>query len=166
MTNMENNYVLARSKEHKLILETLGELESVLHLSSRDELVTKLKSIIETFQKRILIHQQMEEKVIFQAALEVLHSEKIVALTLRLQKEHGQFTATIESLIFKIWNMDFNDNLLMRLSNELKDLTTAIKKHSLTEVKELFPILSNNLRCKQLIDKYAQNDATQQSQSD
>lgn len=156
MTHIDNNYVLARSKEHKLILETLGELESVLRLSEREELVSRLKAMMENFQEQMLKHQNLEEKVIFQSALEACPSEKLVSLVLKLQKEHGIFSATIESIIYRIWNLDFDDRMLLRLNNELGHLTIMVKKHSLLEVKELFPGISNNIRCRQLIDKYAQ----------
>lgn len=156
MIPIDNNYVLARSKEHKLILETLGELESVLRLSVREELVSQLKTIMENFQEKMLKHQELEEKVIFQSALEACPSEKLVSMVLKLQKEHGIFAATIDSIIYRIWNLDFDDRMLLKLSNELGHLTVMVKKHSLLEVKELFPTISNNLRCKQLIDKYAE----------
>ncbi len=155
MTAIGNNYVLARSKEHKLILETLGELESVLRLSERGELVSQLKAMMENFQEQMLKHQELEEKVIFQSALEACPSEKLVSTVLKLQKEHGIFAATIDSIIYRIWNLDFDDRMLLRLSNELGHLAIIVKKHSLLEVKELFPGISNNMRCKQLIEKYA-----------
>lgn len=155
MVDIDNNYVLARSKEHKLILETLGELESVLRLSSRAELVSNLKAIMESFQKRMELHQHLEESVIFQAAMESFCSEKVVRIVLQLQKEHGIFNAKIEELIYYIWNLDFDDRLLQKLNRELNSLAIMIKKHSLLEVRELFPALSNHMGCKQLIDKYA-----------
>lgn len=151
-----NNFVLARSKEHKFILETLGELESTLRLSESSEIIEKLKNIIEEFEKKVILHQELEEKIIFQAALEAMPSEKIVSLTLKLQKEHGIFCATLAGIRFKLWHLDFDSKLRVKLETELSQLTNVIKKHSLIEVKELFPIISNNPRCRQLIDKYSQ----------
>ncbi len=153
----DNNYILARSREHKLILESLGELESTVRLSTKDELIKNLKSIMEKFQHQMLKHQELEEKVIFQSALEATPSEKIVSITLGLVREHGVFVAMIESIIYRIWTFNMDDKMIQRITQELNQLTTMVKKHSLTEVKDLFPLLTNNLKCRQLIERYSKN---------
>jgi len=154
---IDNNYILARSKEHKLILEILGEMESTLRLSERKELIPNLKKIMENFQQCMLRHQELEEKVIFQAGLEASPSEKIAKITIELVRDHGMFMSTIDSILYRIWSCEADDKLINRITQELSQLTTRIKQHSLVEVRELFPLLTNNLRCRQLIERYSKN---------
>jgi hemerythrin-like domain-containing protein len=156
METIDNNFVLARSREHKFILETLGELESVLRVSTAEELIPSLKAIIEPFRAQVAKHQGLEEQVIFQAALETMPMQKIVAVTLKLQREHGQITASIEAIQARLDHFNGEDALRRSITNDLNQLILTIKKHSLVEVKELFPAIGTNLRCKQLIDRYAQ----------
>lgn len=153
----DNNYILARSKEHKLILETLGEVESTIRLSERSELIANLKKIMENFQQYMLKHQELEEKVIFQAGLEAAPSEKVARLTIELVRDHGTFNTIISSVLYRIWSSEPDEKLIQRITLEMNQLTSLIKRHSLLEVKELFPLLSNNLRCRQLIERYSQN---------
>lgn len=151
----ENNFILARSQEHKMILETVGEMEACLKFSSAKELIHTLKNLIEAFKRKLLLHQKMEEQVIFSAGLETIPSEKVIVLILQLQREHGIFEATIDSVIDKLWNFDEEDRNRIAIQKELENFIIQIKKHSLMEIKNLFPILSQNPRCKQLIDSLA-----------
>lgn len=155
MVAIDNNFVLAREPEHKYILETLGELEAILRLSTAEELVPGLKSIIFDFKEKVEIHQNLEEKVIFLAALEALPGKSVILPILRLQREHGVITATIDSIIFKLLHVFIDDSMRVKISDELSQLVILIKKHSMLEIQELFPIISQSIRCKQLIDQYA-----------
>lgn len=154
-TPFENNFILARSQEHKLILETVGDLEACLKFSSAKELIHNLKNVIETFREKLEIHQKLEEQVIFAAGLETIPSDTVINLILQLQKEHGIFEATIASVIDKLWNFEEDDRNRIAIQRDLERFIVLIKKHSLTEVKNLFPILSANPRCKLLIDTFA-----------
>lgn len=153
MTMIENNFVLAISKEHKLILETLGELDSILKLATQSEMVSQLKAVIEPFKAKLLVHQEFEEEVIFRAALESMPSERIVSIILKLQKEHGIFLANIEAAFFSLLHLSESDNLRRTIEANLGQLSTLIKKHSVMEVKELFPLITNNSRCRQLMEQ-------------
>ncbi len=153
MSSIDNNFVLARSKEHKFILETLGEMESDLRLLPSEELVSRLRNTIDEFKAKVEKHQALEEAVIFQAALEAIPARKIVSTILKLQYEHGQFNATVEALIFQLNFCQLDDTLRGRISRILNHLILSIKKHSLVEVKELFPQVSGNARCRQLIEQ-------------
>jgi ribosome-associated translation inhibitor RaiA len=155
MVLSENNFVLARSREHKFILETMAQLEEVLRISSLQELIPQLKKIIEPFRDQVMLHHELEEQVIFQAALEAIPSARIVSLVLRLQKEHGIFSAAIDSILFNLWHVEIDDILRRKIEKEVNQLALMIKKHSLAEVKELFPLLSNNGHCCELIVRYS-----------
>lgn len=151
----ENNFILARSQEHKLILETLGEMEGCLKYSTAEELVDKLKKLIDRFSENMSRHQVLEEKVIFAAALKVMPTDKVVEITTQLIKEHGIFEAAIAS----VRNLLFADcdsvNIRKMIEKELQAIINQVKKHSLIEVKTLFPMLSANPQCKTVIDSLA-----------
>lgn len=151
----ENNFILARSQEHKLILETLADMEACLKFSSSRELIHNLRNLIEPFKSKFDLHQRLEEQVIFTAGLQVIPSENVVSLVLQLQKEHGIFEHTIDSLSEKLWNFPEDDGTRISIQRELEKLILNIKKHSLLEVTNLFPVLSKNPKCKQLIDTYS-----------
>ncbi len=155
MSAIENNFILARSKEHKFILETLGELESILKVATKEEFIPDLKSVIARFHEEMQKHQTLEENVIFKAALEAIPSPKVINLILALQKEHGEFLASIDSLTFLLYTVEIDNKVRLHIENTINRITLTIKKHSLLEVKELFPLLSVNARCKQLVDSYS-----------
>lgn len=155
MSITENNFILARSKEHKFILETLGELESILRVATKDELIPDLKNSISGFHEEMQKHQTLEENVIFKAALEAIPSPKVINMILSLQKEHGEFLACIDGLMFLLYTVEIDNKVRIHIQNTINRLTMTIKKHSLLEVKELFPLLSVNSRCKQLVDSYS-----------
>ncbi|MEW6712646.1 MAG: hemerythrin domain-containing protein [Candidatus Riflebacteria bacterium] len=151
----ENNFILARSQEHKLILESLGDMEACLKFSTADELIENLKRIIETFKANLLKHQKLEELVIFSAGMQAVPTSTVTGLIIQLTREHGLFEATIDSIIDKMnFPCEGNQTRLM-IQRDLERIITLIKKHSLNEVKNLFPLLSNNLKCRTLIDSLA-----------
>ncbi|MBU1106211.1 MAG: hemerythrin domain-containing protein [Candidatus Riflebacteria bacterium] len=155
MTNIDNNFVLSLSKEHKLILETLGEIDAILKFTPQTEVAGKLKAVIEPFKAKLVEHQELEEKVIFKAALESMPTETIISIVLRLQKEHGKFLADVEAIYFNLLHLSENTSLQRTIETNLSQLSTLIKKHASVEVKELFPLITNNSRCRQLIDQYS-----------
>ena len=157
-TNQINSFILARTNEHKIILETLGEIEFCLKFTSRDEIINSLQKIIENFQIEIEHHHCLEEEVIFSSALEAISGKKIISTIQKLQKQHGEVEKTIEFLNYIICN--FKDLDYLKIENFFKDLIIKIKKHSLIEVKELFPVLSSNPICIQLIKQRADNYAS------
>ena len=151
----KNNFILARSQEHKLILESLGEVESCLKFSSADELIGKLKPVMQNFKSSVLKHQMLEEKVIFSAGLRSIPTESVVNLILQLSKEHGIFEAAIDSIIDKLNFPGDPTRTRLLIENEVKKIVTVLKKHSLLEVKELFPLLAANPACRTMIDNLA-----------
>jgi iron-sulfur cluster repair protein YtfE (RIC family) len=96
---IENNFILARAKEHELILETVGEMEACLKFNSAREVISELRKIVEPFKEKMLMHQQLEEQVIFSAALETIPTDTIIRTVLHLQKEHGYFESSLDSII-------------------------------------------------------------------
>lgn len=155
MTAVENNFVLAISKEHKLILETLGELDSILKLATADEMISQLRALIEPFRAKLSRHQEFEEEVIFKAALESMPSERVITTVLKLQKDHGIFLTSIDAILSNLLYLPENDNLRRTVESGLSQISTLVKKHSIIEVKELFPLITSNSRCRQLIDQYS-----------
>lgn len=151
----ENNFILARSQEHKLILETLGEMEACLKYSTAEELTDKLKELIDRFSKNISRHQVLEEKVIFAAALKVMPTDKVVEITTKLIKEHGIFETAIASVRNLLFANCESASIKRIIEKELQATINQVKKHSLLEVKTLFPMLSANPQCKTAIDSLA-----------
>ena len=154
---IENNFVLARAKEHELILETVGEMEACLKYSSAKEMTAELRKLVEPFKEKLLMHQQLEEQVIFSAALETIPSDTIIRTVLHLQKEHGYFESSLDSIIKNLQLLEENHHNRLIIEHEIKKMVLHIKKHSLMEIKNLFPVLSNNPTCSQLIHKFADN---------
>jgi iron-sulfur cluster repair protein YtfE (RIC family) len=154
---IENNFILARSKEHELILETVGEMEACLKFSSANEMIAELRKIVEPFKDKMLMHQQLEEQVIFSAALETIPSDTIIRTVLHLQREHGYFESSLDSICQNLQNLEENHQNRRMIEYEIKKIVFHIKKHSLMEIKNLFPVLSNNPRCSQLIHKFAEH---------
>lgn len=154
-TIAENNFILARSQEHKLILESLGDIEACLKFSGVNELIENLKKSIEPFKAGVLQHQQLEERVIFAAGLQIMPTSSVVEMILNLTYEHGLFIASIDSIIDKLNHPCEGNQTRIMIERELGRIITMIKKHSLNEVKHLFPQLSANPRCRTLIDSLA-----------
>ncbi|GEM_PF-1912666 len=151
----ENNFILARSQEHRLILENLGDMEACLKFSTSDELIDNLKRIIEPFKANLLKHQKLEEQIIFAAGAQAIPTSTVTGLVIQLTREHGLFESAIDSIIDKInFPCEGNQTRLM-IQRDLERMITMIKKHSLNEVKHLFPLLSNNLKCRTMIDSLA-----------
>jgi len=155
MTTETNNYVLVISQEHKLILETLGELEAILKTSEQANMIGHLKELIEVFKKKIFDHQYFEEEIIFKAALEAMPSERVISIILNLQKEHGIFLNSLETFAAQIMPLTKAAPNTDTIEKNLAQFSDLLKRHSLREVKELFPMITNNSRCRQLIDLYA-----------
>lgn len=154
-TTAENNFILARSQEHKLILETMGDMEACLKFSTAAELIENLKNVIDTFQANLSKHQILEENVIFAAGLRVMPTETVVEITTQLIKEHGIFEAAVASIKDKLFFPCEGDQTRRMIQRELERVILQIKKHSLLEVKTLFPMLSSNPQCRTLIDSLA-----------
>ncbi|MGM0600923.1 MAG: hemerythrin domain-containing protein [Candidatus Rifleibacteriota bacterium] len=154
---IENNFILARAQEHKLILETVGEMEACLKFNSADEMIQQLRQLVEPFKEKLTMHQQLEEQVIFSAALETVPADTTISTILQLQKDHGYFEATLDSIIYNLWNLEENNQNRQMIEHEIKKLLSQLKKHSLLEIKNLFPVLSKNPKCSQLIHHFAEN---------
>lgn len=152
---IENNFILARAQEHKLILETVGEMEACLKFNSANEMIAELRKIAEPFKEKLIMHQQLEEQVIFSAALETMPSDTTIRTILHLQKDHGYFESTLDSIIHGLWNLEENNQNRQMIEHQIKKLISQLKKHSLLEVKNLFPVLSKNPKCSQLIHHFA-----------
>jgi iron-sulfur cluster repair protein YtfE (RIC family) len=156
----ENNFILARSQEHKHIFETLGEMEAGLKFSTAADMVSELKKLTEPFKTRIKKHHSLEEQVIFAAGLETMPSSRIVTIILQLQKEHGIFEKTVDNITFALYHAEEANKSRLFIEHQIKALIQAMKNHSLIEVKTLFPLLSKNPRCKDLIEsKSAKTDS-------
>jgi iron-sulfur cluster repair protein YtfE (RIC family) len=132
-------------------------MEACLKFNSAREVISELRKIVEPFKEKMLMHQQLEEQVIFSAALETIPTDTIIRTVLHLQKEHGYFESSLDSIIQNLQLLEESQQNRLLIENEIKKLVLNIKKHSLMEIKNLFPALSTNPRCSQLIHKFADN---------
>jgi len=143
---------LRLSMEHTLILDYINTFEKILHESSTPFSFPELLNTLKKFKKDLQDHLNLEERVLFPAALSCLSSLEIVDTVLLMQKEHGYLERDLETLQHLIQlkprtTKIFPQNILDRL----KGFTGLLKKHAQIEMESIFRPMDESRRCGRIL---------------
>ena len=90
---------LRLSMEHTLILDAIQGFEEILSKPGAPQSFPTLKEKMKTFETDCRDHFDLEERVLFPAALACLSSLEIVDTVLLMQKEHGYLERDLDGLL-------------------------------------------------------------------
>jgi hemerythrin-like domain-containing protein len=147
-----NEQFLRLSMEHTLIIEYIGSFEKIIRKSNTAGSFPEFKKVMKVFKKDILDHFNLEERVLFPAALACLTSLEIVDTVLSLQKEHGYLERDLDSLYGHIRKQERTmQTLSVNLVSLLKAFTRMLKNHAQIEIESVFRPMDENRRCGRIL---------------
>lgn len=140
------------SDEHRDALVFAGEIANIAAEGNEAELAEGIERVNRYYESELEEHLQHEEQTIF-APLVQEHKEHI-ELCITLGREHGYLRSVVEEMTLETAKKD------------LADFALVLKNHSLTEERELFPLLGTLFSEEQLntvlnyvpLRKYADRD--------
>lgn len=135
------------SKEHTIMQDYGAEIARVIAEDDCAELQRITKNIRSDFED----HFQLEEKIIFPAALLCLSSLEISDLIISLTKEHGLFECDIQTIVQFVDCEAKNNTISSELKTYLEDFVSRLEAHGKREMEDLFPRLDNDKRARQII---------------
>jgi hemerythrin-like domain-containing protein len=148
-----NNPILALSKEHRFILEQMAGVEAVLKQPDAEAMAAHLRSIESAFMPFVEKHFRFEEEVLFPAALEAMPVGPTIRVILQLTREHGEFLRWARDLFAWARSSRRFEGLEGAVRRrDIKAGIDLIRQHSHLEVTDLFPRISGNPRCCQMIE--------------
>ncbi len=148
-----NNPILALSNEHRFILEQMAGIEAVLREPDPGAMAAHLTSIESAFMPFLIRHFRFEEELLFPAALEALPVGPTIKVVLQLTREHGDLERWARDLFAWARATEATDaQAETARRQEIKAFSDLIRSHSHREVTELFPKISSNPRCCQMIE--------------
>lgn len=156
-----NTIMLRISGEHKIIFDYVVRFDKALSSGNYEQARVLIRLLSRHMQLDLIKHFELEEKILFPAALLSQPEPAVVELVLVLQKEHG------------LMKRDFQRLGDISLSNEdpsaviqmLKSFLDLLKQHTNREVTELFPWINKNPPCMALIEKYIRSLGSDQKPS-
>lgn len=145
------------SKEHIIYQQYINQLKDLIHEGTDAGNFDLLKKIVLNIKNDLLDHFQLEEQVLFPAALLSLPSVEMADQILLLTREHGAFERDTETLI-QIVNCQPADNqdIPQQLIDFLKTYTDNLDQHARTEMDELFPKLDADKKCIEVIRDFVE----------
>ena len=152
--NNINNPVLKISNEHGIILGLLSELEKAGTVFSDAEFYAHLRENVPYAAQELHRHFYYEEAAFFPALLMCVPTEEVIRDILLIQKQHG----VIEGFFFQLENL-LNSNSLVEsrirshFAPELRKIIEVIKAHAALEIKRVFPLIAQNPRAAQFLEK-------------
>ncbi len=148
---------LQLSKEHIIYQQYINQLNDLIQEGTDVGNFNLLKKIVLNIKNDLLDHFQLEEQVLFPAALLSLPSVAMADQILYLTREHGAFERDTETLI-QIVKCQPGDNpdIPQLLIDFLKTYTDNLDKHARTEMEDLFPKLDEDKRCIEIIRDFVE----------
>lgn len=148
-----NNPILALSGEHRFIFEQIGRLEGVFAMDDGKAAACQLATIEPALMPFLLRHFRLEEEILFSGALEALPVGSIIRVVLQLTREHGELARWASELF--TWarsGASVEATVWQARRQEAKAFSDLTRRHAQVEVTDLFPKISGNPRCCQLIE--------------
>ncbi|NOY70380.1 MAG: hemerythrin domain-containing protein [Deltaproteobacteria bacterium] len=138
--------------EHKLITDYVERfLKAYKH---RDKaFFGELSAFMSLMEKELYNHFSLEERVFFPAAVHGAKDYDITLMVLNLQKEHGLLETRLSGILknkYAIVSGRMENPLVKTIADFLKDLGS----HAEMEMRDLFPAMDENIRCKTLMERY------------
>ncbi len=147
-----NNVVARLAQEHHIITDYVVKFNK--KINERDErFVEELHDFLSFLKKDLIRHFQMEELIFFPAAAVGAPDYDTLLMVMSLQKDHGALEIRLKRIIAAtdaraVSGLD--SPMLKKLSLFFDDL----KDHARRELTELFPLINENPRCKELMKTY------------
>jgi len=143
---------LRLSMEHTLIKDYIQTFENILCDSDDPISFQKFIKIMKRFKKDLLDHFNLEERVLFPAALSCLSSLEIVDTVLLMTKEHGYLERDLD-LILGIMQQKKSSKPALPddLQEPLKVFTQFLKKHAQIEMESVFRPMDESRRCGRIL---------------
>lgn len=143
---------LRMSMEHTLILEAIRSFEEILSKPDAPQSFLNLKEKMKTFEKDCEDHFNLEEKVLFPAALACLSSLEIVDTVLLMQKEHGYLERDLDDLLTLIQNQP---KKMPTIPEEIQDpfisFCALLKEHADVEMEDIFRPMDESRHCRKFL---------------
>ena len=142
---------LKASKEHIIIYQHIEAFQKIIEAENKEGLFISLKNALEAFKKDIQAHFELEESVLFPAALTCISSLETCDQVLKFQKEHGYFEKDLQSIRQKMHVQDEGEkNVPEDILNDLADLLKGFKTHALAE-SNLYSQMDREKACQRLM---------------
>ena len=143
---------LRMSMEHTLILDSIRSFEEILSKPGAPQSLLNLKEEMKTFETDCRDHFNLEEEVLFPAALACLSSLEIVDTVLLMQKEHGYLERDLEGLLILIQNQPKKMSAIPeQLKDSMKSFCSLLKKHADVEMEDLFRPMDESRHCRKFL---------------
>jgi len=142
---------LRLSMEHTLIYDYIHMFEKMLCESSSKISLQKLPDTLKKFKKDLLDHFNLEERVLFPAALSCLYSLEIVDTVLLAQKEHGYFERDLDLILGIMKKKSSKSAQSDDLYERLKVFTQHLKNHAIIEMESVFRPMDESRKCSRLL---------------
>jgi hemerythrin-like domain-containing protein len=143
---------LRLSMEHTLILDVIHDFHDVLSKPDAKESFHNIKRMTEAFEKDCRDHFNLEETVLFPAALACLSSLDSVDVVLLLQKEHGYLERDLDSLLDFLQNQpETTVTIPGDLQIQMQSFCTMLDKHAQIEMKEVFRLMDESRHCQKIL---------------
>lgn len=144
--NKVDEKFLKASKEHIIIHNHIQLFQDLLAKESTDEWRHLLQQALGPFESDIRAHFELEEQVLFPAALTCLSSLEICDMVLKFQKEHGYFEKDLMMLQSRL-STETDEDLRAFLEQFLKQF----REHALAETQQLYYLMDREKACQRLI---------------
>ena len=142
---------LKASKEHVIIYQHIETFQKIIAAKNKDGLFHALKESLEAFEKDMQAHFELEESVLFPAALTCIASLETCDQVLKFQKEHGYFEKDLESIRQQMHHLiDEERDVTEEALNGLADLLKGFKTHALAE-SNLYSQMDAEKACQRLL---------------
>jgi iron-sulfur cluster repair protein YtfE (RIC family) len=142
-----NEAFLKVSKEHTIVKKYIWDLKSVLESDN----CVQLQEAIQNIKADLLDHFNLEERIIFPAALICLPSLEMADRIIRLSREHGVFESDVPTIIQFVECHDPNQPISQELGMFIQNFIERLETHARIEMDELFPKMDQDKRCLKVI---------------
>lgn len=150
-----DNAFLKISKEHQIVQRYTDLFGKLVQSGPRAGNFAALSDVVKTLKQDLSDHFQLEEQVLFPAALLALPSVDMADQILLLTREHGAFerdTATLIQIV--TCHPQDNPDIPQETLDFLKTYTDNLKKHAQMEMSDLFPKMDADKRCREVIREF------------
>ncbi len=154
MTDIQkiDNEIAKLANEHKLIADYVAKFSK--GKAKKDKaFFSSLQSFFRFLKKDLLRHFELEELVVFPAAVNGDPTYETTLAVLHLQKDHGRLESQFNQLLARESEMA-PQKLNASLIKEMGTFFDKLKNHAKYELTELFPAMDQKPQCKNLIEQY------------
>ena len=146
------NAFLQISKEHKIVKEFITDFKSLIDAGPQAGNLQTLKDKTKILKEDLFEHFQLEEQVLFPAALLAMPSVELADRILLLTREHGAFERDVMTLKQIVaCHPEKDPNIPQNTLDFLVTFVENLESHTRIEMDELFPRMDQNKKCTEVI---------------